>query len=152
MPLIFGMIRIIVPFFTIQVFEILQTLSKETRLSSLRMFTLEMRRVYSDLCSLYATFIGSVTFRDRMIVIRDNQCNNRRKLMFYPPVRKTDFNRFVHQTFKSKLVNQEIVYLRKKKSLRSSKRNCLLIRLIVFYRVECNYVILSLVYKPFIDR
>lgn len=99
----------------------------EMRLKNLQMFTLEMRREYYDLCSLYAIVNGNFVLGNKL-VIRDNHYNSRKKLLFHPPVSRTDFGRFVQPSmrlqylFNNKVANQEIIYLPKKKFVVKLKR------------------------------
>lgn len=98
-----------------------------TRLTTLKMIMLETRRVYFDLCSLYAVFNANTALAGKLI-LRNVQYNNRMRLMFHPPKRRTDFGKFVQPSirfqnlYNSRIRNQNIIYFHKKKFINELKK------------------------------
>ena len=99
----------------------------ETRLASLQMFRLETRRVYFDLSSLYSIVYGNFSLSNKL-VIRNNQYDSRRKLVFFPPKARTYFGRFIQPSmrlqylYNDKVTNHEIIFLTKRKFSSNLKR------------------------------
>ena len=89
-----------------------------TRLKKLNMITLETRRIYFDLCSLHAIVNDGILLN---IHLNITQRNNRNKLMFHPPRKRTDFGRFRQPTirlqflYNNRVKNQTIIFESKKK-------------------------------------
>lgn len=92
----------------------------DIRLNTLRISTLAMRRKYFDLCSLHAIYNLNTPLRNKLI-IKESHYGNRRQLLFHPPIKRTDFGRFVQPStrfqylFNNDGYNNELITLPKKK-------------------------------------
>ena len=90
--------------------------SYKERLSVLRMSSLERRREYFDPCSLH-TIVNGITALSSRIKLREGHYRCRTNLLFHPPIKRTDFGRFVQPTTRLQFLynnngfDHELIYL-----------------------------------------